>query len=92
MVCVFLYVCVWRSVCACSLSSTLFDQGWKKITMYSLEESVGGNDRDCPCETSFPCTRVCVLVKDGVFVCMYGTGKTEGKMENEVEEVESEYE
>jgi len=52
------------SVCACafSLCFTLFDQGWKKITMYSLEEAVGGNDRDCPCVTSFPCTYVCVCV------------------------------
>ncbi len=52
-----------------SLCSTLFDQGWEKITMYSLEEFVGGNDRDCPCETSFPCTCVCVCVHERLGVC-----------------------
>lgn len=52
---VYVYACVFVYVCEFSICSTLFDQGWKKITMYSLEESVGGNDRDCPRETSFPC-------------------------------------
>lgn len=43
---------------------TLFDQSWKKkITMYSREKSVGGNDRHCPRETSYPArARVCACV------------------------------
>ena len=55
-------------MCVFSLCYTLFDQGWKKITMYSLEESVGGNDRDWPCETSFPC--MCVCVTEILCVCV----------------------
>lgn len=53
MVCVlFVHVCEILFLCY-----TLFDQNWKKkITMYSHEKSVGGNDRHCPHETSFlPC-------------------------------------
>lgn len=61
--------------------------------MNSLEESVGGNDRDCPCEMSFPyiyvCARmlvkrmrVCVRACVCVYVCVYESEKYRRRNKN----------
>lgn len=56
--------------------------------MNSLEESVGGNDRDCPCEMSFPHIYVCarMLVKRmRAWVCVFMKVKnTEEEMKTDV--------